>query len=128
MRRAIVVAGCSALLFVVLVHPNGSAGEHPTTTPPANSPTGLIVRGSVHSIRLPEDEAVLPEGAGRETTQLFCGMCHTTQYIMIQPRLLRETWLAEVAKMRGAFSGPIPEEKVGEIVEYLSAVRGVTTK
>jgi hypothetical protein len=70
----------------------------------------LIVRGTVRLIRLPETEPELPQAPGRETAQLYCGICHTTRYITIQPPLPRETWLAEVTKMRTTFSGPIPEE------------------
>ena len=91
---------------------------------------GLKVNGTVRSIQLPdpEEEPQLPPGPGRETTQALCAMCHTTRYIMIQPTFSRETWTAEITKMRKTFGGPIPEEKVPEILNYLMSVRGSEAK
>jgi hypothetical protein len=54
----------------------------------------------------------------------MCATCHTTRYIMIQPPLSRETWVSEVTKMQKTFGAPIPDDKTGEIVEYLVSVRG----
>jgi hypothetical protein len=120
MRRIAFCAVSCALLAGLLIQQRGSVGESPA---PATD-SGLVVKGTVHSIHLPEIEPELPKAAGRETTQLYCAVCHTSHYIMIQPPLSRETWLTEVTKMRKTFSAPIPEEKVPEIVNYLVAVRG----
>ena len=111
--------------FGLLSGQRGSAAE---PSADATISDGLVVRGSVRSIHLPEVEPELPKGPGRETTQLFCGVCHTTRYIMIQPPLSRETWLADVTKMRKVYAGPIPEEKIAEIMDYLMAVRGSESK
>lgn len=73
---------------------------------------------------MPELPFDLPAGANRDEVVVYCGSCHTTRYIMIQPPFARQTWLAEVTKMRTAFAAPIPQEKVKGIVDYLTAVRG----
>jgi hypothetical protein len=67
----------------------------------------------------------LPPAPGRETVLALCATCHTPEYITLQPPLSRETWVAEVTKMRTTYSAPVPEDKVDEIVEYLVAVRGL---
>jgi hypothetical protein len=73
---------------------------------------------------MPELAFDLPARANRDEVVVYCGTCHTTRYIMIQPPLTRQTWLSEVTKMRTAFAAPIPEQKVPEIVDYRTAVRG----
>jgi hypothetical protein len=81
-------------------------------------------RGTVRFIKLPEWKPALPEGGIRDIVLVQCGMCHTPEYITLQPPLSREQWLASVTKMRTTYSGPIPEEQVPEIVDYLVAVNG----
>jgi hypothetical protein len=70
----------------------------------------------------------LPEGKARNTVVVACGVCHSTRYIMIQPPLSRETWVAEVTKMQKTFGAPIPLDKVDEILDYLVTVRGPQSK
>jgi len=123
MKRSIIIAACGTLLAGM------SLGLPPApAAPPASRPADVTVKGTVRSIRLPEDEPPLPPGPGRETAQLFCGTCHTTRYITIQPPFSRATWQAEITKMRTAFAAPIPSEKDGEILGYLVAVRGAEPK
>ena len=124
MKPTFALAAVGTLILGVIVQQHRSAAE----ASPATTPAGLVITGTVHSIHLPDSEPPLPPGAGRDTVQIYCGMCHTTHYIMIQPPFPRETWLAEVTKMRKTFSGPIPEEKIPEIIAYLMNVRGVEAK
>ena len=46
------------------------------------------------------------------------------KYITLQPPLSREAWTASVTKMRTTYGGPIPEEQVPKIVDYLVAING----
>ena len=118
-------------LALILLLRGSARAQAPGVPQPASQPvppSGLRISGTVRSITLPENEPELPPGPGRATAQLFCGMCHTTRYITIQPPLSRETWLTEVTKMRKAFSAPIPEEKVPEIIGYLIAINSPTTQ
>ena len=121
MKSIIPLTACG-ILFLGLACSQQYAIGDPTPAP------GLEINGTVHSIRLPESEPELPNLAGRETVKVVCASCHTTRYIMIQPPLSKETWTAEVTKMQTAFSAPIPPEKVGEIVNYLVAVRRAVQK
>ena len=81
-------------------------------------------RGSVRFIRLPEWKPALPEGKVRDIVLVQCGMCHTPEYITLQPPLSRDAWTASVTKMRTTYGGPIPEEQVPKIVDYLVAING----
>jgi hypothetical protein len=101
--------------------PRGPAVDE---TPPEKA----VERGTVRLITLPAPKPNLPPGAGRETVMVLCGTCHTPEYITLQPQLSRETWTAVVTKMRTTYSGPIPEDKLDEVMNYLVAVRGLPKK
>jgi hypothetical protein len=79
---------------------------------------------TLHTLRLPGDDVVMPEGPGRAKLESGCLACHTPRYVLDQPPLPRKTWEAEVAKMRTAYGAPVADEDVAGIVEYLVAVRG----
>jgi hypothetical protein len=124
MKRQIVIASIG-ILAGLLSYSQGGQPSAPAQTAPSNE---LKIEGPIRSIQLPDGNYDLPPGPRREAAQLYCSMCHTARYIMIQPRLSRNTWTAELTKMRKTFSGPIPEEKVPEIMEYVMSVRGAEEK
>src|SRR4051794_2307106 len=49
-------------------------------------------KGTVRQIKLPEVDATLPPGPGREAVIAHCGTCHTQAYILLQPAFPRATW------------------------------------
>jgi hypothetical protein len=53
-----------------------------------------------------------------------CQICHSLDYISLQPSLSREKWTAIVKKMRATYGAPLPEDKVDDVVEYLAANYG----
>jgi cytochrome c5 len=63
--------------------------------------------------------ATLAEGEGLAETESFCGMCHSTRYIVMQPPLAGDTWAAEVTKMVKTYGAPIPAASTQKIVLYL---------
>jgi sulfite dehydrogenase (cytochrome) subunit B len=73
------------------------------------------------SITLPEDNptAQLKPGPGAEATHNNCFICHSTDYIVRQPRLDAKRWEAEVNKMIKVFAAPISESDAKAIVDYL---------
>jgi len=73
------------------------------------------------SITLPEDNPVarLKPGPGAETTHDHCFICHSTDYIVRQPRLDAKHWEAEVNKMIKVFGAPISESDAKAIADYL---------
>jgi mono/diheme cytochrome c family protein len=73
------------------------------------------------SIDLPNDNAMaqLKPGTGRDTVKNNCAICHSTDYIVRQPRMDRNKWKAEVERMRAVFGAPVSATDAKEIVDYL---------
>jgi len=85
---------------------------------------------SVKSIDLPADNALaeLRPGPGVETARANCVVCHSTDYIVRQPRSDAKRWEGEVKKMVTVFGAPISEADAKVIVEYLATVYGPPEK
>jgi len=63
----------------------------------------------------------LADGDGKELVQSFCGICHSTTYITMQPPLPGATWERLVDKMIGTFGAPVPESAAQAITAYLKS-------
>lgn len=77
------------------------------------------LRGADTDLRLPPETARLKPGAGVETVNAQCLLCHSADYISTQPRLTPTGWKATVVKMQQKFGAPIPTNKVDQLVAYL---------
>ncbi len=86
----------------------------------------LIAVAAERTIILPPDDphAALPDGAGAQATRNACGFCHSTDYIVMQPRGDAKQWQAVVMKMMKVYGAPIKDEDVQAIVDYLARVYG----
>jgi sulfite dehydrogenase (cytochrome) subunit B len=80
--------------------------------------------GEPVSITLPPDLATLAPGPGMAVTEAQCRMCHSLDYITMQPRGAATQWQAVVAKMKTVFGAPLGEEDARAIVEYLATHYG----
>ena len=69
----------------------------------------------------PTYRPVLASGDGSREVHLYCNVCHSPNYIRMQPPLAADTWAAEVAKMQKTYGAVIPEEAMKQIVSYLQA-------
>jgi len=78
----------------------------------------------VHTITLPSVQVDLKAGEGRETTERYCSICHSTDYITMQPSASRAQWTAVVNKMIKVFDAPVPDEDAKVIISYLSSNYG----
>jgi sulfite dehydrogenase (cytochrome) subunit B len=78
------------------------------------------------TITLPPDSeyARLRAAAGSDVTQTQCQACHSTDYIVMQPRGDAKQWDAVVTKMIKVFGAPISEADAKAITEYLTATYG----
>ena len=83
---------------------------------------------TVHTITLPTIPPDLKEGAGKDKTMVFCAICHSVDYISMQPHLPAKNWDALVQKMIKVFGAPISEEDAKTISSYLAAQYGADTK
>ncbi len=82
-------------------------------------------KSSVHSIQLPVIPVPLKQGPGLDKVSTFCNICHSTDYITMQPAFPRGTWTAEVNKMIKVMGAPINEEDGKTIINYLVQNYGV---
>jgi hypothetical protein len=73
---------------------------------------------------LPAEQIQLKPVPGSDLVKANCMMCHSVDYIAIQPRFTRDQWKASVLKMQGKFGAPITAESVDPLVEYLVAAYG----
>jgi len=102
MRRALAIA-----VLLLLVPPSVRAAEEKTITlPPDNT------------------MATLAPGPGLEVARANCGVCHSTDYIVRQPRGDAKQWQASVTKMIKVFGAPITPDNEKTIVEYLASAYG----
>ncbi|HTR44640.1 MAG TPA: hypothetical protein VMH06_02935 [Thermodesulfovibrionales bacterium] len=90
-------------------------------------PAGLVFAGSqdpVHSITLPAVRTELKSGDGREKTETFCAICHSLDYITMQPKFSKAQWTGTVNKMRKVMGAPINEDDAKKITDYLAVHYG----
>src|ERR1700747_2069260 len=86
----------------------------------------IRARAVEKSITLPPDDAYaeLAPGPGVEVVRANCGLCHSTDYIVIQPRGDARQWQGVVTKMRKTYGAAINEQDAQTIVEYLVSAHG----
>jgi cytochrome c5 len=65
--------------------------------------------------------ATLAEGPDVQLARNRCGICHSTDYIVMQPRGDAKQWDGVVTKMIKVYGAPIPAESEKTIVEYLAS-------
>ncbi len=78
------------------------------------------------SITLPADNAfaILRPGDGVDVVRYHCSACHSTDYIVTQPRGDARQWQGEVTKMIRTFGAAIGPLDARTIVEYLGRAYG----
>lgn len=81
-------------------------------------------KGSAHSIQLPDVKTDLKAGEGKDITERFCIICHSLDYITMQPKFTKAQWTAEVDKMIKVMGAPVPEKEAGTIKRYLAGAYG----
>jgi cytochrome c5 len=87
---------------------------------------GVATAAEERRITLPPDNAYarLAPGPGDDVTQAQCQFCHSTDYIVMQPRGDAKQWEGVVTKMRKVFGAPISDTDAKTITEYLTATYG----
>ena len=78
----------------------------------------------LHSLTPPAVTTELRQGPGKDKTETLCAMCHSVDYITMQPRFSRPVWTAEVNKMIKVMGAPIKEDDAKVIIDYLVAEYG----
>ena len=75
-------------------------------------------------IDLPDSDRMFPDGPGSDAINNNCLACHSAGMVLNQPALSKQAWAAEVNKMINNYKAPVALEDVGQIVEYLTGLRG----
>ena len=83
----------------------------------------LTAAGDV-DFTLPPENNALKSAPGVELVTAQCLLCHSADYISIQPRLTSAVWKAEVVKMQQKYGAPILTNNVDALVDYLTANYG----
>ncbi len=80
------------------------------------------------SITLPTDNvfASLKPAQGVEIARINCGSCHSTDYIVAQPRGGAKQWEGVVTKMIKTYGAAISDADAKAITEYLASAYGPT--
>jgi mono/diheme cytochrome c family protein len=58
-------------------------------------------------------------GPGSQVASSYCVICHSAEYVYMQPPHPPEKWNEIVWKMKQAFGCPIPKEDISTLVDYL---------
>src|ERR1051325_8564108 len=74
--------------------------------------------------KLPPETAKLERGPGVEVAMGQCLICHSADYISIQPLMTRAAWAATVTKMKEKYGAPITAEYTNAVVNYLAKTYG----
>ena len=93
----------------------------------AASAMALVTAASVSAltIELPKDTAQLKDAPGVDVAQRACSICHSLDYIAIQPAGRPQAfWKAEVEKMKKVYGASIPDDQIEPIAEYLTRAYG----
>lgn len=89
----------------------------------------LIVGATISAAddwKLPPGEPQFKRGPGAELAMGNCIICHSTDYVSMQPSLDLAGWTAIVVKMREKYGAPLPQDKVDAVAKYLTAAYGST--
>jgi mono/diheme cytochrome c family protein len=76
------------------------------------------------SIVLPPETVNLKPGDGLDMVQIHCVVCHSGDYIQMQPPLTKAQWTAEVKKMINVMGAKISEADASIISNYLAQYYG----
>lgn len=74
--------------------------------------------------KLPQGESQLRPGPGVELALGNCMICHSADYLSMQPPLDLAAWTAVVVKMREKYGAPLQPDKVDALAKYLASAYG----
>jgi sulfite dehydrogenase len=89
-----------------------------------SAPLFSAVADDTVSITLPPETAVYKQGTGQELATSRCMICHSADYVYMQPPLPKDKWVGVVNKMVKVFGCPIDEKDVDALAGYLAGQNG----
>jgi len=86
----------------------------------------MAVRGATVEIQLPPEVNAFKQDLGAEIANAQCLVCHSVEYVTVQPPLPRAFWKSSVQKMQQKYGAAIPEDQVEPLADYLTRNYGKT--
>lgn len=80
---------------------------------------------SHRSITFPIDPFSFQPGPGQEIANSYCVICHSADYIYMQPPHSQERWIEIIKKMKHTFGCPIPNDSITPLAGYLTTQKGL---
>jgi sulfite dehydrogenase (cytochrome) subunit B len=75
-------------------------------------------------LTVPVVKVELAAGEGKDKAETLCNICHSVDYITMQPKSSKASWAGSVTKMRKVFGAPISDADAEIITNYLAAKYG----
>ena len=75
---------------------------------------------STRSIAFPTDPFSFQPGFGQEVANIYCVICHSADYIYMQPPHSQGKWTEIIKKMKHTFGCPIPDDSMDTLAKYLT--------
>src|SRR5712691_2127157 len=86
--------------------------------------SGLLLATAAHAatveIQLPPEVNAFKQDVGAEIANAQCLVCHSVEYVSVQPPLPRTFWKISVQKMKQKYGAAIPEDQIEPLVDYLT--------
>ncbi len=76
-------------------------------------------------IQLPPETGAFKQDRGAEIANGQCLICHSVEYVVLQPPMPRAFWKSSVQKMQQKYGAPIPDDQVEALADYLARNYGV---
>jgi len=87
----------------------------------------FLVAAAPVEIQLPPEVNVFKQDVGAELANAQCLICHSVEYISLQPPMTRAFWKSSVQKMQQKYGAPISDAQVEPLVDYLVKNYGIVT-
>jgi cytochrome c551/c552 len=78
-------------------------------------------------IQLPPETTAFKQDSGAEIANAQCLICHSVEYVTMQPPMPLPFWKSSIQKMQQKYGAPIPDADVAALAEYLARNYGVFT-
>ena len=78
------------------------------------------ISSSNRSITFPTDPFSFQPGQGQEIANSYCVICHSADYIYMQPPHSQGRWTEIIKKMKHTFGCPIPDDSIATLASYLT--------
>src|SRR5258705_1876657 len=89
--------------------------------------SGWLGQATALEIQLPHETEAFKQDAGAELANGQCLICHSVEYVTMQPPLGRAFWKGSVQKMQQKYGAPITDAQVEPLVDYLTKNYGIVT-